>query len=61
MKQVKRAETENEKMENIDNYNARADDDNANNTTAEAKRQQDKGGQLYDRSKGQQGKGRSTS
>ena len=56
MKQIRRAEMENEKMENRDNHNTRDDDDNAKNFTMEAKGQQGKGGQPHDGSKGQQGK-----
>ena len=37
MKQIRRAEMENEKVENSDNHNTRDDDDNAKNLTTEAK------------------------
>ena len=56
MKQIRRAEMENERMENRDNHNTK-DDNDTKNFTAEAKGQQGKGGQPHDRNKGQQGKG----
>ena len=56
MKQIRRPEMENEKMESRDNYSTRDDDDTKNFTT-ETKGSKDEGGRLHDRSKGRQSKG----
>ena len=56
MKHSRRAEMENEKMENRDNHNTRDDDDNADNLTTEAKGSKAKADNLTTEAKGSKAK-----
>ena len=56
MKQIRRAEMENEKMENRDNQNTRDDDDNAKNFTTEAEGSKARAADLTTEAKGSKAK-----